>query len=87
MKPIISMIRAYGSKASLIKCNKFTKARELLEDRGHPPPGNLLQFPAVWSEFFYIEQVTNKKKISGILTKQNLNRTISRLLRKNCPTD
>ena len=49
-----------------------------------------MPFPAFWSGFLeqgVMEQVTNGKKISRILVKQNLNRKIARLLSKNCPNN
>ena len=48
---------------------------------------SLMPFPAFWSGFLCMEQVTNEKKILRILVKQNMNRKIARLLSKNCPTN
>ena len=46
-----------------------------------------MPFPAFWCGFLGMEQVTNEKKISRMLVKQNLNRKIARLLSKNYPTN
>ena len=43
--------------------------------------------PTFWCGFLSMEQVTNEKKISRILVKQNVNRKIARLLSKNCLTN
>ena len=48
---------------------------------------SLMPFPAFWSGFLCMEEVTNEKKILRILVKQNMNRKIGRLLSKNCPTN
>ena len=48
---------------------------------------SLMPFPSFWCGFLYMEQVTNEKKILGILVKQNMNRKIAQLLSKNCPTN
>ena len=40
----------------------------------------LMLYPEFWSRFLCIEQVSNEKKILGILMKQNINRKIARLL-------
>ena len=43
---------------------------------------SLMPFPAFWCGFLCMEQVTNEKRILGILVKQNMNRRIARLLSK-----
>ena len=56
--------------------------RKILKNRA-----SLMPFPAFWSGFLCMKQVTNEKKILRLLVKQNLNRKIARLLSKNCPTN
>ena len=46
-----------------------------------------MSFSAFSCGFICMEQVTNEKKILGILVKQNMNRKIALLLSKNCPTN
>ena len=41
-----------------------------------------MPFPAFWCGFLCMEQVTNEKKILGILVKQNMNSKIARFLSK-----
>ena len=70
------------------------KAREPLGRSGAMLPRktlknrvSLMPFPAFWCGFLCMEQVTNEKNILRILVKQNMNRKITRLLSKNCPTN
>ena len=46
-----------------------------------------MPFPMFWCGFLCMEQLTNEKKISRILVKQNVNRKVARLLSKNCLTN